>query len=53
MDFQYGNLTKGKSLLTERADYFIYEKPPTPWIFNMVTSLKDRVYSQREQIIHL
>ena len=47
--FQYGDFTKGKSLLTEEADYFIYEKPPS-CIFNMVTSLKERVYSQREQI---
>ena len=30
LDFKYGDFTKGKSLLTEGADYFIYEKPPPP-----------------------
>ena len=28
LDFQYGDFIKGKSLLTEDADYFIYEKLP-------------------------
>ena len=51
LDFKYGDFTKGNSLLTEGADYFIYEKPPPPWTFNMVTSLMESAYSQKEQII--
>ena len=28
LGFKYGDVTKGKRLLTDGADYFIYEKPP-------------------------
>ena len=28
LDFKNGDVTKGKSLLIEGADYLIYEKPP-------------------------